>query len=77
MIIPKGKPIHKELSSSFVDLAKLVEELRTNGFSGTIDLVGLKHEGEILMEHGSREKKTSWASSISTPSSSWPNAKTC
>jgi hypothetical protein len=53
MIIPKGKPIHKELSSSFVDLAKLVEELRTNGFSGTIDLVGLKHEGEILMEHGS------------------------
>jgi len=53
MIIPKGKPVHKELSSSFVDLAKLIEELRANAFSGTIELVGLKHEGEILLEHGS------------------------
>jgi hypothetical protein len=52
MIIPKGKPVHKELSSYFVDLGKLIEELKGNSFSGVIELVGVKHEGEILLESG-------------------------
>jgi len=52
MIIPKGKPVHKELSSYFVDLGKLLEELKGNSFSGFIEMVGVKHEGEILLEGG-------------------------
>lgn len=53
IIIPKGKPIHKELSSSFVNFDKLIEELNNTGFSGVIHMVGVKHEVEILMEFGS------------------------
>jgi|GEM_PF-939465 len=53
IIIPKGKPIHKELSSSFVNFDKLIEELNNTGFSGIIHMVGVKHEAEILMEFGS------------------------
>lgn len=52
MKIPKGRPVHKELSSSFVDLAKLVEELKGNSFSGVIELVGLKTEAEVLLDNG-------------------------
>lgn len=50
--IPKGKPVHKELSSTFVDMRKLLEELKSTGFSGVVELVGLKHEGEILLDNG-------------------------
>ncbi|MBN2433436.1 MAG: hypothetical protein JXQ27_18335 [Acidobacteria bacterium] len=50
--LPKGTPIHKELSSSFVDLGKLLEELRNNGFSGLVEMVGLRAEGNLLIENG-------------------------
>jgi len=50
--LPKGTPIHKELSSSFVDLGKLLEELRNNGFSGLVEMVGLRAEGHLLIENG-------------------------
>lgn len=52
MKIPKGKPVHKELSSSFVDLEKLLEEMDKSGFSGLIELVGVRSECEILVEDG-------------------------
>jgi hypothetical protein len=50
--LPKGNPTHKELSSSFVDLGKLLEELRNNGFSGLVEMVGLRSEGNLLIENG-------------------------
>lgn len=50
--IPKGKPVHKELSSSFVDLEKLIAELGANGFSGMVELMGVHQEGAILLEAG-------------------------
>ena len=52
MRIPKGKIVHKELSSSFVDFGKFLEDLKRNSFSGLVELVGIKGEIEILMDYG-------------------------
>jgi len=50
--LPKGTPLHKELNSSFVDLGKLLKEMKTNKFSGLIELMGVHSEGLILIELG-------------------------
>jgi hypothetical protein len=39
MVFPKGEVVHLNLSTAFTDLTQLLATLRTNGFSGTIELV--------------------------------------
>ena len=50
--LPKGTPVHKELSSSFVNLGNLVKELKNTGFSGLVELVGVQNEAFLLIEFG-------------------------
>ncbi|MBP7864643.1 MAG: hypothetical protein KA419_01730 [Acidobacteria bacterium] len=52
MHIPKGKTVHKELSSSFVDFGKFLEELKKSSFSGLVELIGVKGEVEVLLDFG-------------------------
>jgi hypothetical protein len=39
MVFPKGEVVHLNLSTSFTNLAQLISTLKTNSFSGTIELV--------------------------------------
>lgn len=50
--IPRGRAVYKELKSSFIRVEKLLEDLSKNGFSGVVEMIGLKHEAEILLDNG-------------------------
>ncbi len=52
MKIPKGEPLHKNLSSTFTNLRRLVEELKKNGFSGVVEALGVNVDGLILIDGG-------------------------
>lgn len=50
--IPKGKPMYEKLSTSFVRLDGLLEELRAEGFSGYIALSFAQTSGLLLIRQG-------------------------
>ncbi len=52
MKIPKGEPLHKDLSSNFTNLKKLVEDLKKNSFSGIVEALGVNIDGLILIDSG-------------------------
>lgn len=50
--IPKGKPMHEKLSTSFVRMDGLLEELRAEGFNGYIALNFAETGGLLLIHRG-------------------------
>jgi len=50
--IPKGKPMHEKLSTSFVRVDGLLEELQSQGFTGYIVMTFLQSSGYILIRGG-------------------------
>ncbi len=51
--IPKGKPMHEKLSTSFVRMDGLLEELKAENFSGYIQLAFPNLNGYIFVQDGS------------------------
>ena len=52
MFIPRGKPIHENLSTRYVLVDELVAELGEENFSGTIEIVLPERTGHILFAGG-------------------------
>ena len=54
MIFPRGEVVHKNLSTAFTDLPALLSTLKTEGFSGTIDIAfpGAGVQGVFFLASG-------------------------
>ena len=50
--IPKGKPMHEKLSTSFVRVEALLEELQSQGFTGYIVMAFPQSSGYIFVRGG-------------------------
>jgi len=51
-LLPKGKPLHQNLRSTFVKLSKLLKDLEDERFSGYLQLETPEMSGVILFEQG-------------------------
>jgi hypothetical protein len=51
-LLPKGKPLHKNLRSTFVKLSKMMKDLEEERFSGYLKLETPSTTGVILFEQG-------------------------
>ena len=52
LLLPKGKPVHRNLRATFVKLAKLLKDLEEDRFSGYLKLESPEMDGVIFFEHG-------------------------
>jgi hypothetical protein len=52
MILPKGKVKHQDLMTSYTDLPALLSTLKSEGFSGTIEIEFPENKGVILIDTG-------------------------
>ncbi len=52
LLLPKGKPVHKNLRATFVKLAKLLKDLEEDRFSGYLKLETPEMMGVIFFENG-------------------------
>ena len=52
MIFPKGKVRHRDLLTSFTDLPALLSNLKSEGFSGTIEMEFPEMSGILLIDTG-------------------------
>jgi hypothetical protein len=52
MIFPRGEVVHKNLSTAYTDLAALVSTLKSEGFSGTIEIEFPQHKGTLFFGSG-------------------------
>lgn len=52
MIFPKGKVRHRDLMTSFTDLSALLSNLKSEGFSGTIEMEFPEKSGILLIDTG-------------------------
>jgi hypothetical protein len=52
MIFPKGKVRHRDLLTSFTDLSALLSNLKSEGFSGTIEMEFPENSGILLIDTG-------------------------
>ena len=52
MIFPKGKVRHRDLLTSFTDLPALLSNLKSEGFSGTIEIEFPENSGILLIDTG-------------------------
>ena len=50
--IPKGKPMHEKLSTTFVRMDGLLEELKAENFSGYIYLTFPQTSGYLFIQDG-------------------------
>ncbi|MEW6207419.1 MAG: hypothetical protein AB1631_03575, partial [Acidobacteriota bacterium] len=52
MFIPRGKAVHENLSTSYVVLEALVDELCEGGFSGIVEISLRDADSHIIIDHG-------------------------
>ena len=52
MIFPRGEVVHKNLSTAYTDLSALVSTLKSEGFSGTIEIEFPQHKGTLFFGSG-------------------------
>jgi hypothetical protein len=52
MIFPRGEVVHKNLSTAYTDLSALVSTLKSEGFSGTIEIEFPQHKGTLFLGSG-------------------------
>ena len=52
MIFPRGEVVHKNLSTAYTDLSALVSTLKSEGFSGTIEIEFPEHKGTLFFSSG-------------------------
>ncbi len=52
MIFPKGKVKHQDLMTSYTDLPALLSTLKSEGFSGTIEIEFPENKGVIFIDSG-------------------------
>lgn len=52
MIVPRGKPVHENLSTSYVNVAALLADLQVNEFTGYVSVGFWNYDGYIFLSHG-------------------------
>jgi len=52
MIFPRGEVVHKNLSTAYTNLSALVSTLKSEGFSGTIEIEFPQHKGTLFFGSG-------------------------
>ncbi len=52
MIFPRGEVVHKNLSTAYTDLSALVSTLKSEAFSGTIEIEFPQHRGTLFFGSG-------------------------
>lgn len=52
MILPRGEVVHKNLSTAYTDLVALLEALKLEDFSGTVELDFLEQKGVLFIDSG-------------------------
>ncbi|MBM4277645.1 MAG: DUF4388 domain-containing protein [Deltaproteobacteria bacterium] len=52
MIFPKGEVVHKNLSTAYADLSALLDTLKLEGFSGTIEMDFPEARGFLFIDSG-------------------------
>jgi len=52
MIIPKGKTIHEDLSTSYTDIQELLRDLRQNSFTGYCQVNFWEYRGTLFLDRG-------------------------
>ena len=52
MIFPKGRVIHQNLMTAYADLSALLSTLRTEGFSGTVEIEFPERNGILFIDSG-------------------------
>ena len=52
MVIPKGKVVHEDLSTSYTDINELLKELRENSFTGYCQVNFWEYRGTLFLDRG-------------------------
>ena len=52
MIFPRGEVVHRNLSTAYTDLSALVSTLKSEGFSGTIEIEFPEKKGILFIDSG-------------------------
>ena len=52
MILPKGEVRHQNLLTAYTDVSALLSALKTEGFSGTLEIEFPEKEGTIFIDSG-------------------------
>lgn len=52
MHVPRGRPVHENLSTSYVNLAALLAELQVNEFTGYVSVNFWNYEGYVFLDGG-------------------------
>jgi hypothetical protein len=52
MVIPKGKIVHEDLSTSYTDIQELLSDLRQNSFTGYCQVNFWEYRGTLFLDRG-------------------------
>jgi hypothetical protein len=52
MVIPKGKTVHEDLSTSYTDIDELLRDLRQNSFTGYCQVNFWEYRGTLFLDRG-------------------------
>jgi hypothetical protein len=52
MYVPKGKPLHANLSTSYVDVGALLADLQVNGFTGYVQVELRGYDSYVFLDQG-------------------------
>lgn len=52
MFFPRGEVVHKNLSTAYTDLPALLSTLKSEGFSGTLEVEFPEHKGALFIRSG-------------------------
>ncbi|HZS46546.1 MAG TPA: hypothetical protein VFC63_15835 [Blastocatellia bacterium] len=69
MHVPRGKPVHENLSTSYVNVAALLSELRLNSFTGYVYVGFTNYDGYVFFNSGRivnalEQTEDSWKTNI-------------
>src|SRR5882762_1957948 len=80
MHVPRGKPVHENLSTSYVNVAALISELRLNNFTGYVYVGFANYDGYVFFNAGRivnalEQTEDSWKTNIDAVDSLLVRAK--
>src|SRR5882724_3237378 len=80
MHVPRGKPVHENLSTSYVNVAALISELRLNNFTGYVYVGFTNYDGYVFFNAGRivnalEQTEDSWKTNIDAVDSLLVRAK--
>lgn len=52
MLVPKGKPVHENLATTYVLVDALIDDLCDGGFSGDVDIALRDRDVHVILNHG-------------------------